>query len=70
MIQVKSITLCSLCPSGKFFPLFCRLSIFFQNQLFRKIISGIQSEFHTVWIQIRPDFLSGLILVQMYQQMT
>ena len=34
---------------------------FFQNQLFRKILSGIQSECQTVWIQTRPDILSGLI---------
>ena len=26
-----------------------------QNQLFKKILSGIQSEWQTVWIQIRPD---------------
>ena len=37
---------------------------FFQNQLFRKILSGIPSECQTVWIQIRPDILSGLIRVQ------
>ena len=37
---------------------------FFQNHLFRKIISGIQSEYQTVWIQIRPDILSGLIWIQ------
>ena len=39
-------------------------SAVFFNQLFRKIISGIQSECLTVWIQIRPDVLSGLIWVQ------
>ena len=37
---------------------------FFQYQLFRKIISGIPSECQIVWIQIRPDILSGLIWVQ------
>ena len=37
---------------------------FFQNQLFRKIPSGIPSECQTGWIQIRPDVLSGLIWVQ------
>ena len=36
---------------------------FFQNQLFQKLISGIPSECQTVWIQIRPDKLSGLIWV-------
>ena len=47
---------------------------FFQNQLFRKILSGLPSECQTVWIQIRPDPLSGLIWVQIvckgYQQTT
>ena len=37
---------------------------FFQNHLFRKNLSGIPSECQTVWIQIRPDILSGLIRVQ------
>ena len=47
---------------------------FFQNQLFRKITSGIPSECQTDWIQIRPDIMSGLIWVQTvcksYQQTT
>ena len=47
---------------------------FFQNQLFLKILSGTRSECQTVWIQIRPDILSGLIWVQTvcksYQQTT
>ena len=47
---------------------------FFQNQLFRKTLSGIPSVCQRVWIQIRPDILSGLIWVQTvcrgYQQMT
>ena len=30
-------------PPGKFFLIFCRLLIFFQNQLFPKILSGIRS---------------------------
>ena len=37
---------------------------FFQNQIFRKILSGIPFECQTDWIQIRPDILSGLIWVQ------
>ena len=53
---------------------FCRLLIFFQNYFFQKILSGISSECQTVWIQIRPDSLSGLIWVQTvckgYQQTT
>ena len=44
--------------------LFCRLLIFFQNQLFQKILSGIPPECQTDWIQIRPEVLSGLIWVQ------
>ena len=40
---------------------FCRLLIFFQNQLFRKFLSGITLECQTDWIHIRPDVLSGLI---------
>ena len=41
----------------------CRLLIF-QNQLFRKNLSGIQPECQTVKIQINPEILSGLIPVQ------
>ena len=37
---------------------------FFQNQLFRIILSGIPSECQTVWIQIKPDIMSGLIWIQ------
>ena len=44
--------------------LFCRLLILFKNKLFRKILLGIPSECQTVWIQIRPDILSGLMWVQ------
>ena len=47
---------------------------FFQNQLFRKILSGIPSECQRVWIQIRPNILSGLVWIQTvckgYQQTT
>ena len=56
------MTVNSLSP-GKFFMVFCRLLIF-QNQLFRKILSGIPSECQTDWIKIRPDIMSGLIWVQ------
>ena len=51
-------------PPGKFFHAFLSSADFFQNQVFRKIISGIPSECQTDWIQIRPDILSGLICVQ------
>ena len=47
---------------------------FFQNQLFRKILSGLPLQCQTVWIQIKPDALSGLIWVETvnkgYQQTT
>ena len=47
---------------------------FFQNQFFRKILSEILSKCQVVWIQIRPNKMSGLILVQAvckgYQQTT
>ena len=44
----------------------CRLLISLQNHLFRKTPSGKPSvcqTAETVWIQIRPDFLFSLILV-------
>ena len=50
-------------PTG-LFNAFLLSADFFQNQLFWKILSGILSECQTVWIQIRPDILSGLIWVQ------
>ena len=47
---------------------------FFQNQLFRKILSETQSDSQTVLIQIRTDIVSVLIWVQTvckgYQQTT
>ena len=57
---------------------FCCLRIFFFLIYFfqkkKRNLSGIPSECQTVWIQIRPDVLSGLIWVQTvctgYQQMT
>ena len=56
------------------FQLFCRLLNFFQNQNFRKILSGKPSECQTVLILIRPDLMSGLIWVKTvckgYQQTT
>ena len=71
--QVRDVYLHTL-PSGLFCMLFCRLLIFFQNQLLRKILPEIPSECQTVWNQIRPDILSGLIWVQTvctgYQQTT
>ena len=53
--------------------LFCYLPKF-QNPTFKINLSGIPWKCQTVWIQIRPDILSGLICVQTvfkcYQQTT
>ena len=43
-----------------YFSCFLSSVVFFQNQLFRKILSGIPSECQTVWM----DKMSGLIWVQ------
>ena len=57
-----------------YFSCFLSSADFFQNQLFRKVLSGTPFEYQTDWIQIRPDILLGLILVQSackgHQQMT
>ena len=37
---------------------------FFQKKYFRNFFIEILSECQTVWIQIRPDILSGLIWIQ------
>ena len=54
--------------------MFLSYADFFQKQLFKKILTEISSVCQTFWIQIRPDILSGLILVltvcKGYQQMT
>ena len=39
---------------------FCHLQIFFQNQFFQKILSGIQSDCQKVWIKLRFNVLVGL----------
>ena len=50
------------------------MALLFKICCFEKDLSAMPSECQTVWIQIRPDFLSGLIWVQTvckdYQQMT
>ena len=56
MLPITSLTLCML---GKFFKIYCRLLSFFKITFFKK-----SSECQTVWNQIRPDILSGLIWVQ------
>ena len=43
-----------LCMLGNF-TWFLSSAIFFQNQLSRKILSGIPSAYQTVWILIMPD---------------
>ena len=64
----------TFCPPSEIFHSFLSSADFFQNQLFRKNLSGIPSECQTDWIQIRPTILSGLIWVQSvckdYDQMT
>ena len=49
-------------------------TFFLSKSTFLKILSRIPSECQTVWIQIRPNFLSGLIWAQTvckgYQQTT
>ena len=55
--------------------LFCPQWIFFfKINFFKKYLSGIPSECQIIWIQIRPDILSGLIWIQTvckgYQQTT
>ena len=53
----------TLCPLGNF-SCFLSFADILENQVFRKILSGIASECQTNWIQIRPYVLSGLIWVQ------
>ena len=52
--------------------LYCHLLNFFKNNFFWKTLSGKPEECQTIWIQIRPDILSGLIWIQtvckVYQQ--
>ena len=58
--HLDSLTLCML---GNF-SCFLLSADFFQNQLFRKILSGIPSECQTAWIQIRIDVILVLIWFQ------
>ena len=64
-IIITSHNSLALCILGNFFlHAFLSSADFFQNQLFQKTLSGIPSECQAVWIQIRPDILSGLIWIQ------
>ena len=49
---------------GSFIHFFCRRLIFFQNKLFKKIISRTLSECLTLWIRIRTGVMSVMIWVQ------
>ena len=51
----------NLCMMDKFACFLLLAAFSFQNKLFQNIISGTPAECQTVWIQIRPDILSGLI---------
>ena len=53
----------TICLMGNF-SCFLSSADFFQNHLFRKILSGIPSECQKDWIQIRPNILSSLICIQ------
>ena len=78
--QHMLIDLCNiitLCMLGFVSCFRCGLLIFFQNYCFKKILSGMLSEYvcQTVWVQIRNDLLLVLIWVQtdckgLYQQTT
>ena len=65
------LCLLTLCMLGNFLGVFLSSADFFQN-CFEIFFSGIPSGCQTVWIQIRPDYMSGLIWVpnvcQDYQQ--
>ena len=68
--KVDTLTRCLMDNFSNFFAI-CG---FFSKSTFSKNLSGMPSECQTVWIQIWPDALSGLIRVQPicigYQQMT
>ena len=49
---------------GNFSCFFVSCCFFSKSTFSKKNISGIQSEFQTVWIQISPDVLLVLIWVQ------
>ena len=63
----------TLCMLGNFACFFVAYG-FILRLNFSKKISGIPSRCQTVWMEIRPDVLSGLIWIQTvckgYQQMT
>ena len=70
---LNNLTPLTLCLLGNFSYFFV-VCLYVQNQLFQKILLGIPSVCQTVWNQISPDKMSGLIWVQtvckVYQQTT
>ena len=54
----------TLCMLGNFACFFIVWIFYLKTEFFKKNLLGIPSEYQTVWIQIRPDILSGLIWVQ------
>ena len=56
----------AFCNLGNFSCFFFLLSadFFFSKSSFSKILSGVPSGCQTVWSQIRPNILSGLIPIQ------
>ena len=64
----------TLCLQGNFFYDILSSADFFLKSTFSKRVSRLVSECQTVWVEIRPNVLSGLIWVQTvckgYQQMT
>ena len=56
------LSVSTLLHAGKFSCFFVVCCFLFQIQLFLKILSGIPSGCQIVWIQIRRDILSSLIL--------
>ena len=65
---IKEDFLTLLISPWEFFLALLSSADFFQNQLFRKILSGIPTECQTDWIQIRPDNFVGLDLNPIFLQ--
>ena len=78
LINFWYLIMCLNDRTPMFYPIYnfiwCFACWYFSKSTFWKIISGIPSEWQTVWIQFRPDVLSGLMWVQTvckgYQQTT
>ena len=72
-LSVSGSFILTFCRLGNFFRFLFRLLIFFKINFFRKSFKNM-IRVSTVWIQIRPDILSGLTWIQTvcnnYQQTT